>query len=150
MESQDAKTLRIAKAATKKPRAVSGWNMFQQHSLKGQSHSTQEYKNAVKLASAAWRNMSFEEQSEWNTAAARANLDREAVAATPLPVSGEGLSELEMKVGKKALSKISTKRLSLNEMQFQEHPIWSAPSQLGDGPSGAIRFLKLSCVIVAV
>ena len=101
----------------------------------------EEYTHAVKDASSFWRNMSSEEQSEWNAKAQRANLDREAVAGTPLPVSCQGMSELEIKVGKKALSKVSSKRLTLNEAQFQEHPIWSAPSQMGDGPLVAITFL---------
>lgn len=139
LESQEAKQLRIADSRTRKTRAISGWNVFQRTELEGKACSTTEYKAAVKEISAKWKSMTDAEGSPFVLRAQQEQLDREDVSQTPLPLKGEGLSELELKVGRKGLKKCSSKRLAVNEMQFQDHQIWNAPTQLGDGLSVSNR-----------
>lgn len=58
---------------------------------------------------------------------------REQLKSIPLALKGEGKSELEIKVGRKGCSKLSSKRMVLNDEAYRSHDLWSAPTQLGDG-----------------
>lgn len=132
LESEEDKDLRNAVAKTKRPRALSGWNIFQREQLQQQSLSMVEYKTEIKSLSAIWKEKTSEEKAAYSAQAKLEESKREELANQPLPVKGEGKSELKLEVGRSGCKKISRKRLSQNECALAEHPMWTSSTQLGD------------------
>lgn len=93
-----------------------------------------EYASKVKEISAKWKQKNKKEEKEPYVVQARFEQQaRDDLAKQPLPLKGDGKSDLEMLVGRHGCSKLSGKRLSVNMENFRGHSAWSAPTQLGDG-----------------
>ena len=133
VESSEEKNLRIQKAAHRTVRALSGWNIFQRENSQHMQMGTAEYKSHVKNLSAQWRSLSSDDKAPWNIQARHEQMCREELVDTPLPVKGEGMSELDLAVGRKGRSKLSGRRLQVNTELYNQHFLWSTPTQLGDG-----------------
>ncbi|CAK9034023.1 PARP-type domain-containing protein (Fragment) [Durusdinium trenchii] len=153
MESNESKKQRIAAAESRNLRALSGWNVFQREGLGGKQLGLAEYNNAVKTLSHQWRQMTDEQKQPYEIQAVHEEHVRSRVAESGLSTKEqietqhpmlEVSARLAEQVGKKGLSKISAKRLAINEELFESHSLWSGDSQLGDG-HGA---LKVSCIDV--
>ena len=132
-ESQQAKRKRIAKAAARKLRKLSGWNIFQreQMQLLGEL-SPQHYKAELSSISSRWRTLSQEDKSAYRVQATFEEEQRHQVKATPLPLKDGAPPEAEGHVGTAALKKMSVSRLQNNFKDAENHPMWSSPCQLGD------------------
>ena len=142
MESNESKKQRIAAAESRNLRALSGWNVFQREGLGGKQLGLAEYNNAVKTLSHQWRQMTDEQKQPYEIQAVHEEHVRSRVAESGLSTTEQIETQhpkldvsarLAEQVGKKGLSKISAKRLAINEELFESHSLWSGDSQLGDG-----------------
>ncbi|CAK9049078.1 PARP-type domain-containing protein (Fragment) [Durusdinium trenchii] len=135
---QQEKNLRVQTAAHRAVRSLSGWNIFQRENTQGVQMGTAEYKSHLQNLSAQWKSLSQDDKAAWNIQARHEQMCREELVGTPLPAKGEGMSELDLAVGRKGRSKLSGKRLQLNTELYNQHFLWSTPTQLGDG-DGALK-----------
>ena len=55
------------------------------------------------------------------------------LAQTPLPTKDQ-TDEKKANVWRNGAKKLSARRLELNTEAFQQHPLWSLPSQFADSP----------------
>ena len=133
VESSEEKNLRVQTAAHRAVRSLSGWNIFQRENTQGVQMGTAEYKSHLQNLSAQWKSLSQDDKAAWNIQARHEQMCREELVGTPLPAKGEGMSELDLAVGRKGRSKLSGKRLQLNTELYNQHFLWSTPTQLGDG-----------------
>ena len=85
--------------------------------------------------------MTAEEKEPYHIQALHEQQKRTELASTPLPKAGEGLTDLELEVGRSGSKKLSAKRLLLNEEQLQGSTTWSWPTQLGDGGLSATSYI---------
>lgn len=128
------KAARFQESTQRKVRKLSGWNIFQREGLRdAKSLSPAEYKVKVQRLSNEWKQFSPEQKDPYNIQALHEQECRETLAETPLGLKGEGKSELELQVGRKGCSKLSSKRLAVNRQQYSSHPFWSLPTKFGDG-----------------
>lgn len=142
MESIQQKQLRLERAESRNVRSLSGWNVFQRERLGGQQFSMAEYQSKVSSLSKEWRGLGSEQKEDFQVQAVHEQQVRHRVSEAALkpkkqlepdrPELQVTLS-LEEEVGKKGLSKISAKRLAINKELYHSHPLWSSPSQMGDG-----------------
>lgn len=142
-ETPAQKKARIDEATTRRPRALSGWNIFQRmhfSNLDGQV-CPERWKQEIKKVRETWANMPDDEKDAFKVQAAFEQHAREQLAFTPLVPKGAGPDEpghvasikaLEEQVGRSGCKKLSARRLALNENLRQAHPIWQSATQLGD------------------
>lgn len=79
--------------------------------------------------------MTEEEKAPFKIQAEYEQSCREELANVPLTLKGGEQDRLEFEVGKRGCSKLSSKRLRLNNENFSGHFLWAAPTQVGDGHS---------------
>lgn len=148
-ENPQAKRARFAKAAVRKVRAVSGWNVFQGQKLQERGPmNPNEWKVASQEIASEWRAMSKADRADFCGQAAFDQDARNRLQDLPLPVADEQPPDLQLHVPKSALKKMSARRLVRNFEAAQEHPLWSPPGQLGDC-SLACPFFNASWLLLA-
>lgn len=134
-ETDEQKSQRVQKAMYRKLRSLSPWNIFvrERMGIAGPL-SKEQYTQRMKTLSHEWKhNLTEEDKQPFRIQAQHEQKIREDLEQTPLPVKGDGKSELELQVGKKGCSKVSVKRLALNQESFKAHDVWNSRTQLGDG-----------------
>lgn len=136
-ESSQHKHMRIAKATSSSARLrnLSGWNIFQRERLSQMGGlDPNQYTVAVNELSTEWASLSAEEQEAFQVQAAYEQQLREAAVHEPLPAKGVEASDLDLslKLGSKALKKLSIARLQNNFDLAIKHKLWESPTQLGE------------------
>ena len=133
-ESKGQKQVRVAAAAARKVRKVSGWNIFQREKMeRGEALDPGAYKQRVNALSREWQRLSHQEKQPFTVQAEYETQLRYQAQKVPLAPKGQSAPELETQIGKRGLKRLSAMRLKQNFEAFHAHPIWSSPLQLGDG-----------------
>lgn len=114
--------------------------------MRGQQLGMAEYQEKVNLLSLEWRRLSQQDREDFVVQATYEEQTRARLSECALPTKGQlelehsdsdpalrVRAEMEQEVGKKGLSKISCKRLAVNEELYRSHDLWSSPTQMGDG-----------------
>ncbi|CAK9087248.1 unnamed protein product [Durusdinium trenchii] len=132
-ESMQNKAKRVKKAATRKLRKVSGWNIFQREKLKGLATSLEPsaYKAQVKALSREWKNAAQEDRAAYVVQAEYEHSIREKLVDKPLPAKGQAPLKEEAVVGSRALQKLAVCRLINNYKIAESHPIWTSDATMG-------------------
>lgn len=127
------KAKRVKKAATRKLRKVSGWNIFQREKLKGLATSLEPsaYKAQVKALSREWKNAAQEDRAAYVVQAEYEHSIREKLVDKPLPAKGQAPLKEEAVVGSRALQKLAVCRLINNYKIAESHPIWTSDATMG-------------------
>eukprot|EP00438_Fugacium_kawagutii_P034009 Skav211224 [mRNA] locus=scaffold934:287200:291877:- [translate_table: standard] len=141
-ETLEEKGARIQKATSRKIRTLSGWNVFQRLELENKSLSREAYADQIKTLSQRWRAMSPEEKEVYQVEALHQQSKIDELAQKPMPLgtdrSRSPIRDQEKSVWDNARSKISARRLLLNEEAFKSHGVWRLPTQCGDS-GGALK-----------
>eukprot|EP00438_Fugacium_kawagutii_P030579 Skav232834 [mRNA] locus=scaffold2600:228035:233309:- [translate_table: standard] len=127
---------RITTAANRKLRRISAWNVFQRERLQSMEGilSPQQFKDAVAKLSKEWASLPEDEKEAYTSQAQYEESKRREVMSTPLASSTCKASPVEeSKVSRSALKKLSVARLSHNFMDYENHPMWKGPCQMGNG-----------------
>lgn len=117
--------------------------------MKGLTLDQNQYRLKVKELGKKWKSMTQDEKQPFHMQAAYEQDLRQQLSETPLATkaegetkSDEGLKFLEEQVGRKALSKLSSRRLELNIKARKDHQLWDAPGQYGDSHLGNGQFKR--------
>lgn len=137
METAEEAASRLREAVARKPRRMSGWNVFVKERMQGQVADSGTYAQRQTECANEWRNMSPQEKEGFYIEATRQEQLRADLAATPLAVapSHSGKADptpLELEVGKKSCKRLSAKRLLLNLADYEQEPIWGLPTCLSE------------------
>ena len=149
MRSSTDKAERFQDSVERKVRKLSAWNVFQREGLRdANTLSPAEYKVKVQSLAKEWKQFTPEQKEPYVIQATYEQDCRENLAEVPLGLKGEGKSELELQVGRKGCSKLSSKRLAINQQQYSSHPFWSLSTKFGDGALVLQKqFDECSCVL---
>lgn len=132
-ESNTDKKLRIKSALERKPRNISGWNVFQRERLASQGKlSPTRYKSHIKELSAEWRGMPPDSKDAYEVQAKFEQEAKRKVQEMPLPAKGQPLSQEEKIVGRSGRKKLSSRRLLHSYTKAESDPAWKRRTQMGD------------------
>ena len=135
-ETAQEKHMRIQKSQTRKIRKLSAWNAFQRDRMQGLSLGKEQYQAKVREISAEWRRMTEEERTPYQIEAEHQQLKLDELAATPLPSkSTPGTPDAHDAIWKNGAKKLSSRRLRINQQDFDQHAVWNLPTQFGESPS---------------
>ena len=130
---EKVRAARVAIAATRKIRKLSGWNIYQREELGKMGHlGTQEFKRQAKIIARKWKALRQDDQEVFNVQAAFEQSQLEKARLEPLAVQGQAAPAIEETFGRRGQTKISLARLQHNFYNAATHDIWSSPTQLGD------------------
>lgn len=124
------KASRFLRASRRKPRKLSGWNVFLRQSMEGIVSTTEEYSQKMKQLSEEWRQLPFDDKIAFEVEAQQQETLRSKLAFTPLSVGDAARTptELEKQVGRAGCKHLSARRLTINEKLFQQDSVWSLPT----------------------
>ena len=134
-QTDEEKAERFEKAAARKPRQLSGWNIFLKYKMGGEIRSPQDYTEKVKQISFEWKTLSDDDRHGFEVEAQHQEMLRSELANTPLSSGKAPKTQLEQQVGVSGCKLLSARRLRLNDQKFAEHPMWSLPTCLCDSSS---------------
>ena len=133
-ESKVEREARLAAAASRKLRKVSGWNLFQREKMENSQFPKEAYKKEVQKLAKAWKSLRKDDRVAYRAQAEIEFLQRENARNTPLPPAADSQQRLAdiHDIGVKAAGKISSARLVKNYDLANAHELWKQPTQLAD------------------
>ena len=136
-EGQSQREERLQKAAQKRTRATSAWNIYVKDVASGKELARSVYSECMQKASEDFHHLPLDEKTELQARANLATAEKEKLASMPLASVDQTRVSADL-VGKMARRRMAIKRLGHNYKQHDSDLRWRGPYGIGDH-MGALR-----------